>query len=160
MTCNTALQSVRGKKITAQIALSSGGSYGGMLAFMLGWGTFNVLLQLGFQWIVQQLAAGGKPESIPIVAIGLVGLLVLVQSVLAFGLAFVPFALLDGQDLGSAIGTSFSVFFNHFLVAFSVMFCGGLLYLIVGNVTLGIGLILLCGSYLYLLAAIYHLAED
>ncbi len=160
MVCNTALHAVRGKKITAHISLNPGESYGGVLAIMVGWTLFNVLRQQGVPWVLRQMVANGQAESVPLVAISLIGLFAVIQIVLTFGLAFVPFALLDGQDLGSAIGTSFSVFLNHILVALPVMICGWLLYLIVGTLTLGIGFILLCGAFLYLYAAIYHLAED
>lgn len=160
MTCNTALHAVRGKRISARVALNTGDAYAGMLAIMLGWTVFNLLRRFGIPFIVQELASTSGPQTATFVGLVIIGLLALVQVVLTLLMGFVPYALLDGQRLPEAIGTSISIWLDHLLTVLPVLICGWLLYLLVGIVSLGLGLVLLIGASFYLNAAIYHLAED
>ena len=158
MICNTALHVVRGRKISTHVLFGTGESYPGMLAIMLGWTVFNLLRREGIPWLVRSLADSGQMETAAVVGIVSVVVLFIVQVTLTFLLAFVPYALLDGQDLPNAIATSSSIFWGNFLTVFAVSVCGWLLFILVSVFTCGLGFIVFVGFMLYLNAAIYHLA--
>lgn len=159
MICNTALHAVRGRKISTHVLFGMGESYPGMLAIMLGWTVINLLRREGIPWLVRSLADSGQMETAAVVGIVSAVVLFIVQVTLTFLLAFVPYALLDGQDLPNAIATSSSIFLSNFLTVFAVSVCGWLLFILVSVFTCGLGFIVFIGFMLYLNAAIYHLAE-
>jgi len=158
MTCNTALHVIRGKQITGEVLFSTGESYGGMLVIMLGWTSFNVLRQYGVPWVARSLVEAGQQDTAITVALISIGVLYVLQVALTLLLAYVPFALLDGQRLSDAVGTSSSIFVGNFLTVLPVVICGGLLYTLASVLTCGMGFIVFIGSMLYLHAAVYHLA--
>lgn len=158
MTCNTALHAVRNKRITPQVLFGTGNAYPGMLVLMLGWTAFNVLRQVGVPWLAEALA-GGQAELAGTIGLVAVIVLGLVQVVLMFLLAFVPYALLDGQDLLGAIGTSSSLSVRYSGTVAAANVCGALLYVFISVVTCGVGAIVFIGGLLYLNAAIYKLAR-
>lgn len=159
MTCNTALHAVRGKHISSRVVFSTGGAYGGMFAIMFGWTIFNLLRTIGVPLIMQELAEAGSPQSAKLIGISIVGVFILVQIVFTYLWSFVPYALIDGQSLTSAMGTSTSICLNHWLIVLPVLVCGWLLYILVGIASIGLGLVLMIGAQFYLNAAIYHLAD-
>ncbi|MEZ6074746.1 MAG: hypothetical protein R3C56_03445 [Pirellulaceae bacterium] len=81
------------------------------------------------------------------------------QIVFTYLWSFVPYALLDGHSLPSAMGRSTSICLNHWLIVLPVLVCGWLLYILVGIASIGLGLVLMVGAQFYLNAAIYHLAD-
>lgn len=158
MTCNTALHVMRGKQITGEVLFDTGESYGGMLVIMLGWTGFNVLRKFGVPWVARSLVEAGQQDTAVTVALISIGVLYFFQVALTLLLAYVPFALLDGQSLPDAISTSTSIFLGNFLTVLPVVLCGGLLYTLASVLTCGMGFIVFIGSMLYLHAAVYHLA--
>lgn len=160
MTCNTALHAVRGKRVSSRVVFNTGEAYGGMLAIMLGWTVFNFVRKAGVDFLVGEMAGSGDPQ-IAFIAGGLLALiLTLIQLTLTFLWGFVPYALLDGQSLTSAMETSMSICLNHFWTVIAVIICGWILYLLVGILSIGLGMIVLMGFSFYMNAAMYHLAED
>lgn len=160
MTCNTALHAVRGKQISSRVVFDMGKAYGGMLAILLGWGAFNLLQSFGIQFVIQELAKTGDPQTVKLTAVLIFVALLLVQIVLAFLWTFVPYALLDGQSLPEAMGTSTSICLNNLIIVLPAIICGWLLYIAFGVVTIGLGFVIMMGASFYLNAAMYHLAED
>lgn len=159
MTCNTALHVVRGRPITRQVLFGTGESYGGMLVIMLGWTAFNILRDRGIPWLTKELADAGQPDTAVVVALVAIVVLFLVQISLMMLLAFVPYALLDGQSLPDAMATSSSIFLGNFLTLLAVNVCGSLLYALVSVVTCGVGAIVFVGGLLYMNASVYKLAK-
>ncbi len=158
MTCNTALHMVRGRKISGEVLFGTGESYGGMLVILFGWTVFNIMQRVGVPWIVQSLQDSGQGDTAVVIGVVILAVMFILQSALTLLLAFVPYALLDGQSLPDAIATSCSVFLGNFLTVFAVTICGWLLYTFVSVITCGLGFIVFIGAILYLNAAIYHLA--
>ncbi len=158
-TCNTALHAVRKRPISGQVLFGTGESYGGMLVVMFGWVGFNYLRQFGVPWLVQSLTEAGQAETALVVGLVTFALLGAIQIALNILLAFVPYALLDGQSLPDAIATSSSIVFGNFLTVLAVLTCGALLYTAVSVLTLGVGFIVFVGGMMYLNAAVYHLAS-
>ncbi len=158
MTCNTALQAVRGKTTDAKILFGTGGAYGGMLVLMIGWTVLNVVRQFGIPYAVREMTQAGEPgaATVPILAATLV--VALLQYVLYLMLASVPFALIDGENFSGAIGTSTSIFCGNAGTIAAISICGGLLYTLVSVLSCGIGFFVLIGSMFYLNASIYRLA--
>ncbi|MCA9159469.1 MAG: hypothetical protein KDA72_14135, partial [Planctomycetales bacterium] len=150
MTCNTALHAVRGKHISSRVVFSTGGAYGGMFAILLGWTILNLLLSTGVPLIMQQVAAAGSPQSAKLIGILIVGVFFLVQTVFTYLWSFVPFALLDGQSLPSAMGTSTSICLHHWFIVLPALICGWLLYILIGIASIGLGLVLMIGAQFYL----------
>ncbi len=160
MTCNTALQAVRGKRVSARVVFSTGDAYGGVLAIMLGWAVFNFARKFGVGFLVRELAASVDPKTALIIGGLLVIFLTLAQIILTFLWGFVAYALLDGQSLSNAMSTSVSICLNHFWTVLAVIICGWILYTLVGILSIGLGLIVLMGFSFYMNAAMYRLAED
>ncbi|MEO8269312.1 MAG: hypothetical protein ABI557_06305 [Aureliella sp.] len=160
MTCNAALHAVRGKQISSRVVFNTGDAYGGVLAILLGWTIFNILRTIGVPYLMQEMARTGDLQAAKLTGISIIGILLLVQLVFTFLWSFVPYALLDGQGLFEAIGTSTSICLNHLFIVLPVLICGWLLYILVGIASIGLGMLLMIGALFYLNAAIYHLAED
>lgn len=160
MTCNTALHAVRGKRVSSRVVFSTGDAYGGMLAIFLGWTVFNFVRKYGVGFLVDEIRLSGDPQTAVIVGALLVFILSLAQVVLTFLWGFVPYALLDGQSLSTAMSTSVSICLNHFWTVIAVIICGWILYILVGILSIGLGMIVLAGFSFYMNAAMYHLAED
>lgn len=160
MTCNTALQAVRGKRVSARVVFSTGDAYGGVLAIMLGWAVFNFARKFGVGFLVRELAASVDPKTALIIGGLLVIFLTLAQIILTFLWGFVAYALLDGQSLSNAMSTSVSICLNHFWTVIAVIICGWILYTLVGILSIGLGLVVLMGFSFYMNAAMYRLAED
>jgi hypothetical protein len=158
MTCNTALHVMRGQKITSEVLFGTGESYGGMLVIMLGWTGLNFVRKFGVPWVARSFVEAGQEDIAITLALTSIGVLYFLQVALTLLLAYVPFALLDGQSLSDAIGTSVSIFFGNFLTVLAVGVCGGLLYALASVLTCGMGFIVFIGSLLYLHASVYHLA--
>ena len=160
MTCNTALQAVRGKRVSSRVVFNTGDAYGGMLAILLGWTVFNFVRKFGLGFLVREMASSLDPQTAMLVG-GLLSLgLLLLQVTLVFLWSFVPYALLDGQSLSNAMGTSMAICLNHFWTVLAVTICGWVLYLMAGILSIGVGLIVLMGFSFYMNAAMYHLVED
>lgn len=160
MTCNTALHAVRGKRVSSRVVFSTGEAYGGMLAIFLGWAVFNFVRKYGVGFLVNEMRLSGDPQTAVIVGALLVLILSLAQVILTFLWGFVPYALLDGQSLSNAMSTSVSICLNHFWTVIAVIICGWILYILVGILSIGLGMIVLAGFSFYMNAAMYHLAED
>jgi DNA-directed RNA polymerase subunit M/transcription elongation factor TFIIS len=159
MTCNAALHTVRGKPVTTQVLFGTGSAYGGMLVLMFAGTGLNLLTRFGIPYFVSGWHAAGQSDTAIVVGGTLLIVMFIVQLALFFMLATVPYALLDGESLPTAIGTSCSILFGNFLTVFGVIVCGWLLYLAVSLVSCGLGMIALLGAPFYLYAAIYHLAS-
>lgn len=160
MTCNTALHAVRGMHVSSRVVFNTGRAYGGMFAIVLGWTIFNVLQSAGVPWVMQEVAKAGDPQIANLTSVLMIGFFAMVQIGLTFLWSFVPYALLDGQGILEAMRISTSICFKHFLIVLPVLICGWLLYILVGVISIGLGLVLMLGALFYLNAAIYHLAAD
>lgn len=160
MTCNTALHAVRGKRISSRVVFDTGDAYGGMLGIFLGWTVFGWLLLFGIVFLARAMQSSGDPQQAVFLGRGIILALSLTYFTLTFLWGFVPYALLDGQSLSNAMGTSMSICLNHFWTVIAVILCGWVLYTLVGILSIGLGLIVLAGFSFYMNAAMYHLAED
>lgn len=160
MTCNTALHAVRGKKISSRVVFNPGNAYGGMLALWCGVLLFYIFRKSGIPFLAQEIAKVSDPQTATVIALATILILSLVEVVLTYLWTFVPFALLDGQSLPEAMGTSTSISLSHFSNVLPTLIAGRLLFVIFGVISIGFGFVILMGAILYLSAAIYHLAED
>lgn len=154
LTCNLALRAVRGKRLDAEHIFSTGGCYGGVLGLQLIWGLLAGAL-VGLPWLLKYLQI--QPPPVLFALATLVFVFLMLVGILAC--CFVPFALIDGETFGEAVTTSGNIFFSNLLTVLAVLICGTLLYFAISLITCGTAGVALVGLPLYLLAAIYHLAD-
>ncbi len=159
MTCKVALHAMRGQPISPPSVFQIGSIFGGTLVVLLGWTAFIIAFQYISQSIVTSMARAGQTDSALVVLIVLFLFSGLLNALLYCMLAYVPFALLDGQSLSRAISTSSGIFYGNFFKIIGINLCGCLLFVFVSTLTCGFGFIVLVGSLAYLNAAVYQLAN-
>jgi hypothetical protein len=157
MVCNTALHAIRKKPVTSQVIFSTGGCYAGTLFVSFAMLILSLLQQFGIPWLMSQVVAD-QGTAVSILLIGM-AVFVLLQVVVGFLLASVPYAMIDGESLFEAIQTSASIYLSNFLTITAATVCCWLGLLVLTVFTCGLGGLACAGLPFFWAAAIYHLAD-
>ncbi|RMF40060.1 MAG: hypothetical protein D6753_12460 [Planctomycetota bacterium] len=154
MVANGALATMRASDKAGAEHLTSIRGYGSMLAFLLVV-VLGMIVLAAVAGLFSRLLGGAAEPAVPL----LLGVLYLLYLVALSFLSLTPIAIADGHDLLSALSRSLSIVASHPVTVLAALVCSVLLTAFFSAVSCGFGGIVLGAFPMYVLAAIYRLAD-